>query len=537
MDFTNIDNRKKIIEELQSAENKRRKEEHLKRFEIYKERQLAFVNQMLLQSFSPQTVQDMRKISSVNLAKRIIDQLAACYQTTPERTFHISGQDISEIQEAQCFNLYEYANANVKFKKANKWYELHQQCAIQTIPRNGVIDLRVLAPHQYDVVPDETDPEKAQAYIINTFDRGQYLSSLGSSTRTNAFNNPSSYPTNNSYYSDRINQNVGDPDDYNATMQRFVWWTSEHNFITNGKGQVIVNGQPVVSPNYDEFIHDLGELPFDDVAKDKDFEFWVRAGNGITDFSIEFLALLSDVFNIHNMQGFAQAIIYSEKPPASLKIGPNNVLHIPLDPNKEVQPRFEFANPNPDMQASLQLLENFLRMFLSSRGIDPKSISGTSDANRFNSGIERLLSMIDKFEASRDSFDLFRYVEKSVFEKMKKWSNIMQTAVAPSETTPPLVPDLRLALIPEQTQLTIQFASPEIIQTKSEREDSAIKNMDAGLMSRSEAISFIRGIDEEKALEVLKKIDQEAILMAGNNNDEDQGKDQPEEDGADSQFN
>lgn len=512
MDFTSLSVRKQIIDEILGQENKARKEEHIKRFEIYRERQKPFVEELLKQNLSEKTVSEMRKITSINLAKRIIDDIASIYKSEPTRTFQsANGQPLTEDQTKQCENLYSMAGANTKFKKANKWHELHGQCAIQTIPRNGVIDIRVLAPHQYDVVPDETDPEKAAAYVINTFDKGSYLQSTSTSA-ARGLNNPSRNQSSN-YVSDRANQSIGDQEDYQQTLMRFVWWTKDLNFVTNGKGQVIVNDQVIMSPDFNEFMHELGELPFDDVAIDKDFEFWVRAGNGVTDFSIEFLAILSDVFNIHNMQGFAQAIIYSEKPPADMRIGPNQIIHIPLDPNKEVQPRFEFTSPSPDMQASLSLLENFLRMFLTSKGIDPKTVSGTADTARFNSGIERLLAMIEKFDTSRDSIDLFKFKEKSVFEKMKKWSNLMQTATAPSETTLPLVESLRIATIPDDVFVTVNYASPEMVQTKSEREDSAIKNIDAGLMSRSEAIQFIRGIDEDKALEVIKKIDAESIII------------------------
>ena len=370
--------------------------------------------------------------------------------------------------------------------------------------------MRVLAPHQYDVVTSDSDPEKAQAYVINTLDRGRYLSSIGSGNQS--ISNPSRGGGSSSF-SDGTNQKIGDADDYKKSQMRFVWWTSELNFITDGNAAVIIDDKPVLFPDFEQLTHDLGELPFEDVASDKDFEFWVRASSGATQFSIEFLTLMSDVFNIHKMQGFAQAIVYSEKPPVNMRIGTNHVLHLPIDPNKEIQPRFEFANPNPDMQASLTLLENFLRMYLTSKGIDPRSVSGSGNALTYASGIERLLAMIEKFETSKDSYDLFKSVEDRVFEKVKRWSNLMQTASVASETTEPLIPELRLSQIPEDTMLTVNFHGPEIVQTVSEREDSSIKLIEAGLMSRLEGIQFIRNIDENKAAKVIENIDLENFEM------------------------
>jgi hypothetical protein len=121
MDYTDIAVRKQIIDEILGAENRKRKEEHLKRYEIYRERQLAFVEDQLRQEFSSDTVNEMRKISSINLGKRIIDELASIYRNAPTRHFQTNAGELSEQQTKQCENLYQYSNANVKFKRANKW--------------------------------------------------------------------------------------------------------------------------------------------------------------------------------------------------------------------------------------------------------------------------------------------------------------------------------------------------------------------------------------------------------------------------------
>jgi hypothetical protein len=214
-----------------------------------------------------------------------------------------------------------------------------------------------------------------------------------------------------------------------------------------------------------------------------------------------------DVFFIHKMQGFAQGIIYAEKPPTSMRIGPNRVMHIPLDPNKEVQPRFEFTSPNSNLQASLELLETFMRLFLSSKGIDPKTVSGKLDGQRFSSGVERLLAMLEKFEASSDTIALFKWVEDQLLDIIIKWNNIMQPATESSATTQVLDESLRLSLIPEETEVVVKYISPDVVQTKAEHEDSVIKILDAGLQSRTEAIMDLRGVDEAEAMRILANID------------------------------
>ena len=511
--------RNQYIKEIKSEENVQRKEEALKRFEIYRERQEKFIRQALLSEFSASTVSEMRIITSISMARRIVNELASIYKEDPERTFGTtSGSQLSEQQLTQLENMYHFAKTNQKFKAANQYYELFDQGTIQVIPSNGVMSLRVFSPFQYDVIPDPNDPEKAAAYIINLQDKQRLLSG-GSSGRLYDVSNPPSSLINfrgATSQSDGTNQKIADAEDYKASLQRFVWWTKELNFVTDGKGRLInEQDQPMELTDTSLMINPLGELPFVDFSRQKDVEYWTRYGSGITEFSIEFLVLLADVFNVHKMQGFAQAIVYAETVPQNMKIGPNQILHIPLDPNKETQPRFEFASPNADMNASLELVETFLRLFLTSRGIDPKVVSGKLDTQRFSSGVERLLAMVEKFAASRDAIDMFRKLEDDVFSLMTKWSNMFQGATLPNDFgVTPFIPELQLATLPEDINMSVLFKSPETIQTKSEQEESVTKLMDAGLMSRSEAIQELREVEEEKAKEILAKIDAEDMNAA-----------------------
>lgn len=495
--------RKSIIDEILSRENMERKEESRRRFDVFKKRQAQQILEKLVKEFSQKTVSQMRTITSINLVPRIVGEEASIYKNEPERTFTLEGgKELSENEQSQIDNLYKFGKVNVKNKKSNKYFKLQNQCSIQVIPRDGVIDSRVLQPHHFDVVPDDIDPEKAYAYILSAYDRSQLEVSGYKSL------------SNENKWSDTINQKIADTDDYRKNLMRFVWWTAEYNFITDGYGKFVdAFGNKYEQVNMSTDVNPIGELPFIDIASDKDFEFWDRAGNDTVDFALDFGVLLSDTADINRMQGHSQAIIYSEAPPESMQIGPHKVLHIPQDPNKEIQARFEFANPNADMQASLELLETYLRLFLSSKGLDPKTISGKIDSSRFASGVDRLLAMIEKFEASQDDIDLYRWVEQKQFKLMVKWSNLFQSVTSPNGRVQPLREELRLATLPEDIVLTTVFKKPEVVQTKSEKEDSAIKQLDAGLMSRSEAISDIRGITQDEAKEKVKEIDQESLAM------------------------
>lgn len=495
--------RKSYIDEILSRENYDRKIASLKKFEVYKERQAKYVIEALEKEFSKQTVSEMRKITSINLVKRIINEESSIYKSEPVRTFgKKGGGDVSKQEQEQLTNLYEFSKANTKLLRSNKWFKLFDQCALQVIPKDGIIDARVLAPHHYDVIPNEIDPEKGDCYIVSSFDKSQELPGDGN------------------------NQQIADADDTKRTEMRLVWWTKEFNFITNGHGQIIdENGFQLAIVTPEMIKNELEELPFIDISYEKDFEYWVRSGCSTVEFAIDFGVVLSDTANINRLQGYSQAIIYSEKPPIGMVVGPQQILHIPIDGNKEAQAKFEFATPNPDMQASIELLEMFLRLFLTSKGIDPKTISGKADGQNFSSGLERLLAMIQKFEASKEDLIVFRDVEWKLFKLMVKWSNLFQGATKANGRTEPLREELRIAKIPDEVFLQTQFAKPEMVQTQVEKEDSNIKLVDAGLKSRSEAVADLRGIKKEEATKVIEEIDKEAMTVPANPDGDDKDGD------------
>lgn len=491
-DLTKISERKLIVDEINSEENFSRKREHQKRFDVYRERQDIYLLQRLEREFNPDTVRQMRKIFSVNLTGRIIDEMSSIYNQDPVREFgSYDKRQLRESELEQLLNLYELCKVNQQLRKANQYYNLHDQCAIMVVPsKYGDLKVKAIPPLHYDVIPQSDDVEKAYAYILNVWDFD-----LHSTVRswTNEPTQLTSYRQN-----DRIDQKIADDNDRKRTQEQYVVWTEDVHFTMNGKGEII--GELIENP--------IKRLPFVDVATEKDFQFFVRRGTSVVDFALDFGLILSDTANTIRLQNYSQAIMTSEKQPQNLVVGPNHILWLPLDPNNPgATPKFEFASPSPDISGSLEFAEMVLRMFLSSRGIDPATLSGESRV--YGSGVERLLAMLDKFEATRSDFSLFNDIENNVFDLIKSWSNVYQSVSGDGE----LRPELKRGLIGDDVFLDVKFGEPSVVQSKSELEDSVIKLMTEGLMSRKEAIMQIRGVSEEVAEMLAKEIDED--MMGG----------------------
>lgn len=471
--------RRSIISEIESDENKRRKAEHQRRSDIYRGKQRGYVLSLLEKEFSKETVSEMRTCTSINLVKRIINEQASVYKSPPTRIFSA----LSEEQALMMDKVYDVLGVNKYLKSLNQKFKLHNQAFLQIIPKDGSLKFRCLAPHQIDVVPSSDDPEVPEIFIISGFDRTHSQIEL---ERGDDLKQDSQYRL-----GDGVNQKIADHDDF-KTKRVYAFWTKHYNFLTNEYGEII-SGDTIENP--------IGMVPFVEIASEKDQQFWVDAASSVVEFNLDFSVVLSDTCNTNRLQSYAQPVISAERLPENVRVGPNHILFLPLDPTRpEMKPTFEFATPSPDMASSLELQDRLVSYFLTCEGIDPKTISGKTEGHKYASGLERLLAMIEKFEATQNDYDAFSILEKKSYMIISRWLNIMQNVDSTIE-------QLKIGELPEDAGLIVKFSRPEIIRTASELEDSVIKRLDAGLISKAEAISELRGVDLEKANEIAARLD------------------------------
>jgi len=365
INYLDLGIRKGILQELNSEENKKRKERSLMNLEIMKSNQAPFVYEKIKREMGVSAAKG-RTVTSINLTEKIINEQSKIYLREPDR----APTELNEKQKLHIEKIYKLAKANVKLKKLNRIYKLNRQGALQIIPKNGKIEFRPLYPHHYDVVPKQDDPEIADAYIISSYDKSLLLSAMtnGNSGKDGVLG---------SNYSDGTNQNIADTNDY-LGVKLFYWWTDKYNFVTNDKGEFVDKEGKVLSKVEEkDILNPIQEIPFVDAAIDKDFEFYVRGGSSVTDLSLDLATLLSDTAEISRLQGFAFGVMASKEEPKDLKVGPRNYLWLKLDPNdsESARPSFSFTSPNPDLGSSLQLISNYLSMYLTSIGQSASLVS------------------------------------------------------------------------------------------------------------------------------------------------------------------
>lgn len=472
--------RSTVMGQITGNENDYRKNESRIRFDIWSGNLHEIVKDAMRLEYGLETIEKFRAQTSINLVPRIIEEKASIYKKAPDRDF----TNVTDEQKEYILEKYRELKVNVFMKKANKFYKLQDQDALQLTTVNSKMRLRILQPHHYDVIPMDDDPTQPMAYIVGLNDESRHIVTFRDSTERKQAR-------------DFLNQAIGDWDDKKKLLARFAWWSPKYNFITDGHGNI------KKAENDGRNIFEFN--PFIDIADEtnKDYRFWVFRESLLSRFQIDFCKDLTDLTENTKMQGHNQGVIIAEKKPEVVDIGPRKWLYLPLNPqNPELKPEFDFKSPNPDLVGQMSIIKDKLALYLSSDGIDPEEVAGSLEGGTFASGIERMLAQLTKFEASSDDLDLFKGVETDFFEKFKRINNLLAASNVPEYQA-----------IPDDAEVSVKFIQPEKIETQKEKEDRWINLVHEGMATKKRALMEIYEVTAEKADEIQMEIEQEGDSM------------------------
>ena len=496
MDLRDQDNRLETISEIKNPENLDRKDLSFKATEVFNGRIRQYVYEYLKTQFSSQTCSEAPIQSGANLARRITKEKASIYNEPPVR--HISGVD--ESQEAILQSIYKDMGADHLMSKANEFYCLQNQCMLQVYPIEGKLKMRVLKLHHFDVLPDPNNPEEMVGVIINSYDKSNKRKDYkaDSPMGNQGLQRPSFHDQ-----SDNIDQHIADDDDQ-LKAERYEVWIKEYyneegelipslNFVMNGKGEILS----------DDPFSPIKGLPFIDICAHKDYQFYSPEHNSMVDFSIEYNSLMTEIAMNHRMQSWSQAWMKGPKDllPNTVEVGPTKVIMLPSD--DEGATDFGFATPGSGSSDGLAYAETLLAQFLSTHGIDPQIISSES-GQKYNSGIERLLAMIEKFESSKSDFQLFDRVENQLFRVITMWIDALKD-------TGELDDKYKMPSLPLDVAFSVAFKKPEGAQTQTEKLQFQERLIEMGLSSRITAIMELFNMPREEAEEYLAKVDEDEV--------------------------
>jgi hypothetical protein len=490
-----------LIKDIESDANAARKQWSLRQFEVNGGRIQQYVKENLEGQMYEETVREMPIVSSINVQKAIVDKKSTIYKKRPKREF----TDISDDQKEVLDRIYKDMKIDMKLNKSNKNFSFQDQSIGMIVPKNGKLEMRIFLMHQIDVIPDPTDPESASAYIISTFDRENYIQLYqDKKERDTATGNSGRSVRSSASAQDGENSEAANEFQFKKYVAKYVVWTKELNFMMNGFGEIIdqSTGEGNREADITSPLASRGIMPFFEVSRDKDFEFFVRASNSLTDFTIQFNERLSDLAMNAKMNGYAVAILKSPSTvkPQNLVIGHSQIVHLATDdPDQEVD--FSFASPSSNIGEISAANDTFLNYFVTSEGLGGDVVNSRGDTEKATSGIDRFLQSIKKMEAHQDDYEKYRCLEQDIYKIIKAWLDVLggDKKLDKKYQSPNL---------PEESEIEVDFDKPEMMQTETEKLSNIELKMELGLMSKREAIMELRSIeDADRADEIIKEIE------------------------------
>jgi len=522
-----IEYRKTIIKEIEGDENKRRKQEAKKRYDIYKDGSKKYVIDQLNKELSPATVKEMiSRTPNLSFLKNIIAKKAMVFKDGLSIDI-VSDKDVSKTEE-QVSKILDFVKMGTVCKKLNSFVELFKNtaayiCPIQRPDGKYYYKVKALQPYLYDVIEDENDPEVGRVFIFSYYDNA-----FTSELTTNAYGERTGI-VNQSYRSgDNVDQKIADtPSDYGKEKKFYIWWSENYHFVTDAKGNI----------TSEDIVNEIKKQTFINFAECQDGQFWAVGGDDLVDGAITLNQLLADLFFVAKIQGNGLFYFFGKGVPKSMMIGPNFALTHEVADSDEPKPEAGFLTSNPPLSEHMSLIEKYLLLLLSTNKLEAETVDLGNGAA---SGIQEAIKKSENTSDIEDQRELYATNIPQVIKVLISWHNLLYDKGM-------LIPELQEIGKIEEVNLTLKFLEAPQFLTEKDRLEIIERRKDMGLDSYIDAIMrdnpqlsredaeqrFLRVLEDEikfSRQSLFAPIEKETSEDPEEENDEDSEKEELEND-------
>jgi hypothetical protein len=515
-----------LIDEIEGTENRRRKDEAYRRWQVYKDRTADFVIELLLNQFSEDTVREMGySITNISICRKIINKLARVYTHGVTRRVDDDDEATENLQ-----GLEDVLNANQAMKRANRMLKLQRNVAVYVKPCPYLdvagntlhrVALNPLSPYLYDVVEEYYDRTKPMAYILSNYSptASLYTTRDPSRARDRAIGGArsgsglSTHSTNNGLKGDGMDQGIADKKEDEGregdTQKLYVVWTDKYHFTMNDKGQIVDrNAMPIdinTEDGMDQILNDIGEKPIVKLSIDQDNSFWAEGGEDLVDASIVINSLYSQANNIAVVQGYGQFFMTGKNLPSVQTHGPSKAIIAEYDPAAEdPKPEIGFASANPPLNELRAQIESQIALALTTNDMSTSQVSGSLDSGTMApSGIALIIDKSESMEDVKDQRQIFSDAERELWPIVSKWMQVFneEGSLDPEQAQYPL---------PEDMNISLEYGNHDMIQSENEKLDALAKRKALGLNTMEELIMIDQpGLNEDQAKEKLARVEEQ----------------------------
>ena len=446
----------KIISDIQTSQNKERREAEIKALEIYSGELKTHVLQRIKKLY-PKTWSSFT-IADVNLLKKITDKKAKSYQKSPIRELE------SENETDEYVALMKECGSIKAWQTFDTYYNLHKHAAMWFSYDGDRIILRPLNPSQFSRVTNNFGD--TQVFIVN-------------------------FPSNDMYITTDTDgrKAIIQDSEQDSSCERYALWTKDqHVVIRYYEGSDEKNCRIVYESidGNENNINPLGIIP----------AVFAQAGdnsalpilNPLPEQTIEYGQQYSVMLTGCSVQTFGHLVLKhpeDQKMPDEIYNSLFTYSRLPQIDGSDTS--LEYLNSSPNIQSNLDVLRDFGGSIVSEHlGDGSQNIKNQT----FTSGLDRLIAQSDITSIIESNQQVYADCENSLYKIIRAFYFAKN--------------DFRF----RSDSITVKYPKPKPIQSESELLANIEKKIALGLMERHEALMTIDpNMSKEAAIAKIEQID------------------------------
>lgn len=471
--------RKQLIEEINGKENRERKLEASRRWELLRDVIKPHVMERLkVQGFTSATLAVMEaRCTNVNIFKKFVSKKARSYSKGCDRTVQGKEKETEAVQAVS-----KNMQLNAVMKKADQYRQAFRNCFLYIYPEKTEqqdaqgqqlwsLAAKVKAPHLYDAIPDGYDHEKARCIILSDFPDSPYPvqgAGTGGVTasdggRFSTSSGPGISTLGSGVARDMKDQVIADSprDSGGGKAAEYIFWTAKFHLTCDANGKLVAAKTP------QDQLNPIGRIPGEVIAAEQDGEFWATGGEDLVDGTILVNVNLTDMLSILHMQGWGQLVLIGQNlPKKNYAVGPTTALELSYSAEEEA-PTAALLQHDPHTDDHLSSTEVIVALLLTTNNMSVKSVSAKLDASTIASGIAKMVDEADVMDDISEDQEYFWRKEKCALGVASAW-------VEKLRPTKLLVPELQESVKFDAYEVNSKFHNVEQVITEEER----LKNLD-----------------------------------------------------------
>lgn len=462
MDLLNPATVRRIISDIESSQNRDRREREIKAFEVYSGDLKHHVEQRIKEIY-PKTYGSF-SVADLNMSKKIIDKLAKAYKKSPIRELG------TDKENDEYSFLMANANAAAAWQTFDIYYNLHRYAAMwfNFVERDGErkIVFRPLAPFQFSRITNDLGETKV--FIVN-------------------------FPTEELFTSedtDGLKSSIQDSMQDSGRKRYALWTDTQHVVVSLSYEDESFNVFYEEIPGNEDNINELGIIPAAFAQQGDNAALPIT--NPLTNQVVEFNQQYSVMLTGSSLQTFGHLVLsHPADQPMPDEIYNSLFTYSRLPQvDGEIATTLDYLNPAPNLDAQLQVLQNYGHQILSEHlGSGSQNIQGSDN---FTSGLDRMIAMSDVTNMIESNQQVYAKVEDAIYQVIKHFYEAVGQPMFKTDN------------------LTVKYTKAKPIESEAEILANIEKKLQLGLIEKYEAlIQLDANMTAEAAKEKIERINEE----------------------------